>query len=332
MSTLVLDKAQLEVRCDGAALALYEGGQRRGTVPLALLERVVLLGSQIRLDSGVLARLGEAGVALAVIGRRGGQRLSLALGPRHNDAAVRIAQCAAAIDDAVLLAIARDIVRAKVRAQRRTLGAMLAARADCRKPLTDALDTIAEVAATVEAVAGVEALRGAEGAAAAAYFRALASIFPPSLGFTGRNRRPPRDPVNALLSLGYTLLHLDAVRACHVAGLDPLVGFYHRPAFGRESLACDLVEPLRPRLDAWVWQVIRTRTLREEHFSTSASGCHLGKAGRARFYADYEAAARPWRRWLRRRCALLARRLRARGEPWLDLHEDDGAPPGEEAQ
>lgn len=319
MSTLVLDKPELELRCDGAALALYEDGERRGTVPLALLERVVLLGSQIRLDSGVLARLGEAGVVLAVLGRRGGQRLSLALGPRHNDAAVRIAQCAAALDEATVLTMARDIVRAKLRAQRRTLAAALAARADCRKPLTDALGTLADVAATVETAATVEALRGAEGAAAAAYFRGLTAIFPPVLRFTGRNRRPPRDPVNALLSLGYTLLHVDAVRACHVAGLDPLVGFYHRPAFGRESLACDLVEPLRPRLDAWVWDVVRTRALREEHFATSASGCQLQKAGRARFYADYEQAARPWRRWLRSRCTALARQLSARGEPLLEM-------------
>ncbi len=321
MSTLVLDKPELELRCDGAALALYEHGERRGTVPLALLERVVLLGSRIKLDTGVLARLGEAGVALAVLGRRGGQRLSLALGPRHNDAAVRMAQCAAALDEATVLALARDLVRAKLRAQRRTLAAALAARADCRKPLTDALGTLANVTATAEAAATVDALRGAEGAAAAAYFRGLASVFPPALGFTARNRRPPRDPVNALLSLGYTLLHVDAVRACHVAGLDPMVGFYHRPAFGRESLACDLVEPLRPRLDAWVWELVRQRALRSEHFATSASGCQLQKAGRARFYAEYESAARTWRRWLRGRCAALARRLRAQGEAWLDAED-----------
>jgi CRISPR-associated protein Cas1 len=329
MTTLVLDKPELELRCDGAALALYDNGERRGTVPLALLERVVLLGSGIRLDSGVMARLGEAGVALAVLGRRGGQRLSLALGPRHNDAAVRIAQCAAALDAGAALAAAREIIRAKLGAQRRTLTRMLSVRADCRKPLTDALSTLADVAATVEAAASLAELRGAEGAAAAAYFRGMASVFPPSLGFVGRNRRPPRDPVNALLSLGYTLLHVDAVRACHVAGLDPLVGFYHRPAFGRESLACDLIEPLRPRLDEWVWGLLRTRTLREEHFANSASGCQLQKAGRARFYADYEAAARPWRRWLRRRCAALAARLRAQGQPWLAADGDDFGPDAE---
>jgi CRISPR-associated protein Cas1 len=323
MSTLVLDKPELELRCDGDALALYEAAERRGTVPLALLERVVLLGSQIRLDSGVLARLGEAGVALLVLGRRGGQRLSLALGPRHNDAALRIAQCLAATDDAAVLEFSRDLVRAKLRAQRRTLAAMLVVRADCRKPLTDALGSLADIDTTAVKAADIEALRGGEGAAAAIHFRALTSVFAPSLGFAGRNRRPPRDPVNAGLSLGYTLLHAEAVRACHVAGLDPLVGFYHRPSFGRESLACDLIEPLRPRLDRWLWDEFRSRALREDHFATSASGCQLQKAGRARFYADYEAAARPWRRWLRSRCAALARRLRDRGAPLIAEADED---------
>lgn len=326
MSTLVLDKPELELRSDGSALALYEGGERRGTIPLALLERVVMLGSQIRFDSGVLCRLGEAGVALLVVGRRGGHKLSLALGPRHNDAAIRLGQSAAALDAATCLAFGRQLVAAKLRAQRRTLVAMLAARAECRKPLTDALTTLASIESSVVSAVDVEAVRGAEGAAAAAHFRALASVFAPSLGFTGRNRRPPRDPVNAALSLGYTLLHFDAVRACHVAGIDPLIGLYHRPAFGRESMACDLIEPLRPHLDRWLWDEFRARALRDDHFAVSASGCQLQKAGRARFYAGYDQAARPWRRWLRRRCALLAAQFRNRGAPLLE----DAEAPGDE--
>lgn len=324
MSTLVLDKSELELRSDGAALALYEAGQRRSTVPLALLERVVLMGSRIRLDSGVLARLGEAGVAVLALGRRGGQRLSLALGPAHNDAAIRIAQAAAALDERAALQFGRQLVLAKLRAQRRTLRVMLDIRADSRKSLHDALIAIDGIRGRLmDPAVDLEFVRGCEGAAAAAYFRALTSVFAPSLGFTGRNRRPPRDPVNAVLSLGYTLLHFDAVRACHVAGLDPLIGFYHRPTFGRESLACDLIEPLRPRLDAWVWQLFRARALTADHFAQSAVGCQLLKAGRARFYADYERAARPWRRWLRTQCAQLARQLRQQGNTHLVAADEE---------
>ena len=96
----------------------------------------------------------------------------------------------------------------------------------------------------------MERLRGIEGAAAAAYFQGFTRLFPPSLEFTGRNRRPPRDPVNAVLSLSYTPLHFEAVQAVCAAGLDPLIGFYHELVFGRESLASDLIEPLWPKVDA----------------------------------------------------------------------------------
>lgn len=325
MTTLVLDKPALELRCDGQALALYDNGERQGTIPLALLQRVVLLGSQIKLDSGVLARLGEAGVALLVLGRRGGQRQSLALGPRHNDAALRLAQSLAVMDEGTVTAVARALVHAKTRAQIRLLQRLQGQRPDCRKPLFDALNTLRDVLGAIPGAVNAAALRGLEGGAAAAYFRALPAVFPPALGFTGRNRRPPRDPVNAMLSLGYTLLHAEAVRAAHIAGLDPLLGFYHRPAFGRDSLACDLIEPLRPRLDEWVWELVRARQLREQHFATSASGCQLQKAGRARFYEAYENAALPWRRWLRRQCSALVMRLRARA-PALEVVDYDDLP------
>ena len=98
-----------------------------------------------------------------------------------------------------------------------------------------------------------------EGAAQAAYFRAYCSLFAEALAFNGRNRRPPRDPVNACLSLGYTLVHFEAARAAYAAGLDPFLGFFHEIAFGRESLACDLMEPVRPLVDAWLWEMFRSR-------------------------------------------------------------------------
>ncbi len=169
----------------------------------------------------------------------------------------------------------------------------------------------------------IASLRGLEGAAARAYFQGLTALFPPALEFSGRNRRPPRDPVNACLSLGYTLLHFDAVRACHLAGLDPLLGFYHRPSFGRESLACDLIEPLRPHLDRQVWHLFRDRTLRDDHFSQDKGACLLGKAGRAAFYQDYESHAAATRRLLLRQCRILAKHLKAEGAPWLADEEEE---------
>lgn len=327
MSSLILDRSDLEIRLDGDALALYEPAGRRGTVPLKLLDRVIMQGG-VKLDAGVLGRLAESGVATLMLTKRHSKRVAIVLGLAHNDAGIRLAQSRRVFDADWCAAWAARQVRAKTRAQIRLLQNALAVRPDARKPLTDALASLLGAQRSLAAINQETAsLRGLEGAAARAYFQGLAALFPPSLNFSGRNRRPPRDPVNACLSLGYTLLHFDAVRACHIAGLDPLLGFYHRPSFGRESLASDLIEPLRPHLDQHVWQLFRNRDLRDDHFSRDGTACLLGKTGRGIFYQDYETHAAPVRRMLQRQCRVLAKHLKNEGEPLLaqDADEEDCA-------
>lgn len=325
MGTLYLDRAGLELRIDGAALAIYADGARTTTVPIKLLERVVLRGRQTRLDTEVLLKLADNGVAVMLVGARMAQRTAIVLGSAHNDAAIRLAQAAAVGNPDYCLNFGRTVVRAKLRRQGRLLRELMAHRPDIRKPLFDAeravvaaLGTLAEATALAPDV-----LRGIEGAAARAYFQGYCAAFPAAAHFKGRNRRPPRDPVNVCLSLAYTLLHADAVRATHSAGLDPLLGFYHRPAFGRESLACDLVEPLRAVADQWVWTQWRQGALRLEHFSVTNGACLLHKAGREHFYPAWEAAMAIPRRWLRQTCAHLARSLRLAGLPLLEEGGDD---------
>jgi CRISPR-associated protein Cas1 len=92
-----------------------------------------------------------------------------------------------------------------------------------------------------------------------------------------------------------------------------MIGFFHELDFGRESLACDLIEPWRPRIDAWVWEQFRTRAIREDHFAREADACLLGKTGRQHFYGAYEGLARPLRRALRRYAGKLAARLAEHG-------------------
>lgn len=319
MTTLYLDHGNLEIRADGNVLALYENGERRGFVPFKLLERVVIKGGQMRLDSGVLLKLAEAGATTVLISPRIGKRVALVLGPAHSDAAVRLAQARRVLDPVFCAEFARSLVAAKLHRQLRTLRIAMTQRSDARKPLFDALSAVEHAAETLATSPALEtaSIRGVEGAAARAYFQGYTAIFPPALAFSSRNRRPPRDPVNACLSLAYTLLHVDAVRAAHCAGVDPLLGFYHRPAIGRESLASDLIEPLRPAADAWVWEMWRQRVFREDQFSIAADACLLGKAGRARFYQEWEAQAGHYRRWLRKFAARIARALRQEGAPWL---------------
>jgi CRISPR-associated protein Cas1 len=313
MSSLYLDRKNLGVRLDGQALALYEDGVKKGTVPLHLLERVVLRGN-VQLESRVLGALSERNIGLLVLSGRNTEATAMLAARPHNDAMRRLGQYRTSLDVDLRAPLARWLVLVKVRGQQRLLRDALAARADLRHPLTSSLKTLDGIIGQLREDAfdiSLAGLRGFEGAAAAAYFAGFVHLFADSLNFTGRKKRPPPDPVNACLSLGYTLLHYDAVRACHTVGLDAMLGFYHDVSFGRESLACDLMEPLRPLMDRWVWQMFRERQLRAEHFSDDNGRCQMNKAGRQCFYAFYESRAGSARRLLRRYGYALAKRHQA---------------------
>jgi CRISPR-associated protein Cas1 len=316
MSTLYLDRRDLALKLEGNALAVYAGDERRGTVPLHVLDTVVM-HSAVTLQSSLLARLADAGVGIVAFGGRFAGKTALVQGKGHNDGARRVGQYRRYADPDWCRDWARRLVRGKLHRQQRLLRRALAERPDLRHPLHQAVARLDAARARLRAQPSLdpETLRGIEGAAAAAYFGALTRLFPPALGFTARNRRPPKDPVNAVLSLGYTLLHHEAVRACHIAGLDPIIGFYHRLDFGRESLASDLIEPLRPAVDTWAWARFRGRDLRAEHFQRDGEACLLGKNGRARFYAAWEPFIRPRRRLLRRFARHLAVELAREAAP-----------------
>lgn len=312
MTTLYLDRKGVELKVDSRALALYVAGSRARTIPFALLKRVVIRAETV-LTSSVLGALAEAGCATVVLSGRHGRRLAFIHGRMHNDALLRVAQYSRAQDATQRLLWARRFLSAKLLRQQRFLQQALVNRPDRRKPIFDALRSLRRAHNRMRKDEGLnlERLRGVEGAAQAAYFRALTTLFPKALGFRSRNRRPPRDPVNACLSLGYTLVHFEAVRAAFAAGLDPFLGFFHEIAFGRESLACDLIEPVRPQVDVWVWNLFRTRVLRAEHFNVDKGACLLGKAGRGHFYEHFEPFLDSASRRLRGYCRLLVRDLRS---------------------
>jgi CRISPR-associated protein Cas1 len=350
MSSLYVDRRGVELRLDGGAIAFYENAERIGTVPLAPLERVFLRGD-VLLHSNLLGKLGEKNIGLVTLsGRRGEPTLLLAR--PHNDAARRVAQYHLSRDPAFCLRIASGLVTAKMAAAEKFLRELLQSaphkaritlESSCRRldalaenikrqssPHRGALPPESPRSAPGKGGArpsALDALRGLEGKAAAIYFEALAAYLPASLKFTGRNRRPPRDPFNAVLSLGYTLLHADIVIALYGAGLDPYIGFYHGLHFGRESLASDLIEPLRPQYDRFAVGLFADGHLRPENFSIGERGCLLGKAGRARFYSLYEEAAEAFRKAATRNVADLVTLLKQRG---VDVGVIPAAMPEEE--
>jgi CRISP-associated protein Cas1 len=310
MGNLYLDRKNLCIKLEGQALALYENDVKKGTVPLHLLDRVVLRGN-VQMESKILGALSERNIGLLVLSGRYTEATAMLAGRPHNESMRRIGQYQVTLDHSLRIPLARWLVLVKIRGQQKLLRNAQAARSDLRHPLTSATQTLSGILAQLRddsEIASLASLRGYEGAAAAAYFSGYTELFAPSLNFTGRKKRPPPDPVNVCLSLGYTLLHYDAVRASHIVGLDSMLGFYHDLCFGRESLACDLMEPLRPWLDGWVWQLFRERQLRPEHFSEEQGRCQMNKAGRQVFYACYEGKASVARRLMRRYAFALCKR------------------------
>lgn len=321
MSSLYVDRRDVHLQHDAGAIAFYENGQRSATVPLAPVTRIILRG-KVTLEAGLLGHLGERGIGLLFLtGRQG--RPSLLLGRAHNDARRRVAQTRRSLDSAFCLDYARQLVHDKLERQHQWFDQLRGHYPQHRYPLTQALRQLRQHQTRLPEARHLDSLRGLEGAAAASYFAGLRAVVPDSLGFAGRNRRPPRDPFNALISLTYNLVTAEVAMALHVAGYDPCIGYYHQLSHARESLACDLLEPLRPLADALCLRLVATQVLTADHFSTTESGCLLGKAGRARYYAAYEENAAPLRSALNAEVKTLARAV----SPELPEPDTELAPP-----
>ncbi len=308
MATLLIDapgwKLQLEQRT--LRVSDPEGAWRR--VPLALLDRVVI-EAPTTLSTPLLAALARESIPVLIVEARQGEVTAASIGGRWSDASRRLAQYRLAQDPDWRARWASRLLAAKFHSQARVLARAARRRREIAPRLEPARAELERFRADLlRAPQEPAALLGKEGAAARTYFQALTRLFPASLEFTGRNRRPPRDPVNACLSLGYTLVHYQIAALLAAAGLDPYIGFFHEPAPGRESLAADLTELERARVDEFVCELFRTRTLRPENFSHRKNGaCLLGRAGRRRFYEAFESFAARLVRRQRRLCRTIVR-------------------------
>jgi CRISPR-associated protein Cas1 len=284
-------------------LVRIEGVSPHFSVPTNNVELLVV-SAPVNFSSTLMTNLTQENIAVVFINPRKMEGCTLTTGMMHNDATRRLLQYSAVTNKTLRLHYAQQLMFYKLRLQKNMLRKALRKRKDCNRALTVAMERIANLQHKTITVESIDSLRGVEGAAGAAYFEAYQQLFAPSLGFCNRNRRPPLDPVNVILSLSYTLIHAEAVRCLFSVGFDPLLGIYHEPAFGRESLACDLVELFRPHIDQWIWRLFANETLRPEYFSKEKQGqampCMLGKQGRAVYYEEFAHAVKPWRRLMLR--------------------------------
>ncbi|HEY5296600.1 MAG TPA: CRISPR-associated endonuclease Cas1 [Verrucomicrobiae bacterium] len=188
----------------------------------------------------------------------------------------------------VRLQLAREIIRAKIHNQR----VMLMRNGEAPERVLSLMSGFRDA---TESARDLTTLLGIEGSAAALYFEQFESMLKQrddwKFDWRGRNRRPPRDPVNALLSLGYSMLAKELTGVCHSVGLDPFLGFMHQPRYGRPALALDLMEEFRPLVaDSVAISLINRGELGPEDFIKSANGTFLNDKGRRPF----------WEAWFRR--------------------------------
>jgi CRISPR-associated protein Cas1 len=309
MSILYITKPGATLRSNAGRFVVTKGEEELESIPQASLDSVILLGF-VQVTTQAVHELMERGICVIYLSTSGQFRGILQPSYPRN-VFQRIAQYDASQDAVFSLDTARRLVLSKLSSQEKTLRKW--ARNNWLEEHRFA-DWIALKAAPLSAPDN-NALRGAEAAAAVRYFEGFGETLPPPFLWTGRNRRPPRDPVNALLSFSYMIAVGEAVSACYATGLDPFVGFFHELDYGRPSLALDLIEPIRaPNCDHFVMRLLQREEFRPDDFTnTPEDGCRFTMPALHRFLTAWESpdSARPPRVQLRRAVQRLCRELAA---------------------
>ena len=259
-------------------------GQVLNETPIANVDSLAILG-YVQLTTQALHTLAEHDIPVAFLSSAG--RMVTFVDPLDSvSASVRRAQVRRLDDPAACLELARALVAAKIANQRTLL-----MRNHPALPDTVAAD-LAREAERASRADNLDTVRGHEGAAAALYFRHFPDMFPEPIASQfrehGRRRRPAPDPINACLSMGYSMLTHECVAALRLASLEPAIGAFHSSRPGRPALALDLMEPFRPLIaDSLALTAFNRGELTEGHFHQTAAGCLLTVAGRRAFFGVY---------------------------------------------
>ncbi len=303
----------------GATLYIRKSGEQLASARIRDVSQLVLCGN-VQVSTQTLHQLCEAAVPVVYLST-GNWFYGVTTGMGLKNAFDRAAQFQAVQDPSRCLSFARQLVGDKGVNQRAIL------RRNGQAPDT-ALRDMADLIASARDAPSIASLLGIEGSIARLYFQHFATLLrsrdlSEQWDFNARNRRPPRDPINAMLSFTYALL----VKECTVAllgeGLEPHWGMYHQPRHGRPALALDLMEPLRPLIaDSAVITAVNTGMVRARHFNHGGSACLLHPAGRKAVIQAFEArldqlVTHPafdyrcsWRTAIRLHARLLARHFR----------------------
>lgn len=289
LNTVYVRSHRARVQCRRGSLLVSspEGTQR---IPIEAVDALVVLGGAQVTMQAIDACI-QHGVRVAALKRGGSVRFTVSARTGGN-VHLRSALFQATMDASRSLDLSKAIVAAKLQnsgivVSRWSRDEKNPAKSDCLAERSEMIR--ARIARLVDAETG-DHVRGIEGDAARIYFRAVGEVLASSpLPFTARTRRPPRDPVNAMLGFCYGLLVTECIGALESVGLDHQMGFFHRPRSGRPSLALDLAEEFRALTDQFVVSLVRRRQLQPDNFEqTPGGGVYLSDDGRTQLLTVWE--------------------------------------------
>jgi len=283
---VVIQNRKAYLACRGGELHVRLEGEVVSKHPLEQVQAVYLYGP-VQTSTQALHSLLERQIPVAYFSPAG-RFLGTTSGLPQSGIDARLGQARAFDSPAHRLPIACEMIRAKIHNQR----VLLMRNGSPPEVILKQLATLRDRCPEAK---DLDSLRGLEGAAAALYFQHFKTMLKGTAGenfdFEGRNRRPPKDPLNALLSQGYSILAKELTGMCHSVGLDPFIGILHQPRYGRPALALDLMEEFRPLIaDSVALSLLNRQELGESDFVHTSKGVFMGDSGRRQF----------WRAWFRR--------------------------------
>jgi CRISP-associated protein Cas1 len=286
-----LNTQGLRVGKSGEVLQVREKDVLKQEIRIGEISQLNLMGN-IQVSTQAVQTLCQAGIPICYFSQ-GGWFYGITSGMNVKNVFLRRSQYRLAEEEWFVLSLSRKLVSGKIRNQRIML------QRNHLEPKAVTLQQMKNMAEKAEEAGSIEELLGIEGNGARLYFGDFSGMIKadedndiPSqfrFDFSNRNRRPPRDAVNALLSYAYSLLAKDCTVACYAVGFDPMMGFYHQPRFGRPSLALDLMEPFRPLIgESAVLSAINNRMVQPKDFVKAGPSISLTPAGRKGLLHAYE--------------------------------------------
>ncbi|QHI69688.1 type I-C CRISPR-associated endonuclease Cas1c [Tichowtungia aerotolerans] len=273
LNTLYVTTQKAYLHKEGQSVVVNVEQESKLRVPIHTLDGIVCFGV-VSMSPFLMHHCAENNVAVSFLSEYG-KFLARIQGPVSGNVLLRREQYRVADRSAAASAIARNILLGKIANARAVLRRALRDHGE-QPALKTAENRLSQYLRRLQQPMPIEELRGNEGEAAASYFAAfpqLITVKDAAFSFRGRNRRPPTDPVNAMLSFAYTLLVHDCRSALEGVGLDPCVGYLHADRPGRPSLALDLMEEFRALLaDRLVLSLINRRQIQPGDFNDSAGG------------------------------------------------------------